>query len=54
MKILLDTYKNNKENIYIPESIKRRSLEYLTYSHWLFKWFMDEYENDNSVKPENI
>jgi phage/plasmid-associated DNA primase len=44
MKYLLNIYQETKGELYIPESIRQRSLEYITYSNWALKWFKENYE----------
>ena len=34
-------------NFIVPDAIKLRSLEYLTYTHYIFTWFGENYERVN-------
>jgi phage/plasmid-associated DNA primase len=51
MKMLLEEYKSTKGKLFIPESIRRRTLEYLTFSDWSLEWFNDNFEK---VEDENV
>ncbi len=53
IKHLIEILKSTKCEIYIPDCIRRRSLEYLTYSHWFFKWFLDNYEKLDKNEIQN-
>ena len=44
MHILLDLFKETKSIVVVPEIKSRRSLEYLTETHYILKWFYDNYE----------
>ena len=43
MKILLNMYAEMKGKIYLPESVRERSLHYAVFSHWAFKWYNENY-----------
>ena len=44
MHILLDLFKETIGRVVIPEIIYKKSLEYLTETHDVLKWFYDNYE----------
>jgi hypothetical protein len=41
---LLEVYKKFKGEIYIPESVRKRTSLYLSLSHWFIQWFHENYE----------
>ena len=44
MHILVDLFKETNGKVVIPEIINKRTLEYLTETHDVLKWFYDNYE----------
>ena len=52
MHILLDLFKETKGKVVVPKIISKRSLEYLTETHDVLKWFHD-YEKIEDDMEEN-
>ncbi len=44
LRILFNTYKETKGEIYLPDKIRSRTIAYLTQSHFFFRWFLEEYQ----------
>ena len=42
--LLIDTYKENNGKIYVPDNIRKRSLEYFTETDKILKWFRANYK----------
>ena len=43
MKIILERYGRTHGEVYIPNSVRERNLQYATFSHWAFNWFSENY-----------
>jgi hypothetical protein len=54
MWLLIDEYKKNNGEVYIPEIIKTRSLRYITETHFFFDWFFDNYEECKVEKNPDL
>ena len=44
MELMFDTYKKTGGQIYVPESVRQRTLEYLSMNNWTVEWFAHNYE----------
>lgn len=54
MKILLDTYKETNGTVYISESIRKRSIEYLTFTDWTLNWFNENYKLAETITDKYV
>ena len=55
MHILPDLFKETKGKVVVPEIISRRSLQYLSETHDVLKWFYDNYERiEDDSEDQNV